>query len=98
LLQIGCIESPAAPGGRASFQAYCIVILSGAKDLLPAVAFAYLPVFIGQEFWHRLTGQKTFYAELTQAFSEVADEVDGTDTLKQLTKRLAKEIAKRDGV
>jgi hypothetical protein len=58
----------------------------------------HLPVFIGQEFWHRLTGQKTFYAELTQAFSEVADEVDGTDTLKQLTKRLAKEIAKRDGV
>jgi hypothetical protein len=30
------------------------------------------PLFIGQEFWHRLTGDPNFYAELRQAIAEVS--------------------------
>jgi len=41
------------------------------------------PVYIGQEFWHRLTGSETFYLDLITAFGEVALEVDASSQLEE---------------
>lgn len=53
------------------------------------------PVYIGQEFWKRLTGDENFYIELTNAIGEVAIEVDGRATLEKTIKALATEIEKK---
>jgi hypothetical protein len=50
------------------------------------------PVYIGQEFWERLTGERSFYFELIDAFGEVAIEVDGVHMLEQTVSRLASQI------
>ncbi len=47
------------------------------------------PLFIGQEFWHRLTGDKRFYADLRQAIAEVAIEARGATLLDGTIKQLA---------
>lgn len=47
------------------------------------------PLFIGQEFWQRLTGDENFYTELLQAISEVAIEARGADLLKETIQKLA---------
>lgn len=50
------------------------------------------PVIIGQEFWHRLTGDKNFYLDISNAIGEVALEVDGRQILQETISALAKEI------
>jgi len=50
------------------------------------------PVFVGQNFWHRLTGSEKFYFELIDAIGEVAIEYDGTKLLAESIKKLSKEI------
>jgi hypothetical protein len=50
------------------------------------------PVYIGQDFWHRLTGKKDFYFELIDAIGEVALEVDASNIVENTIKKLAKEI------
>ena len=50
------------------------------------------PVYIGQEFWYRLTGDKNFYVELSDAMAEVAKDYDSTDLLNDVIQELAKEI------
>lgn len=52
------------------------------------------PVFVGQDFWHRLTGSENFYFELIEAFGEVAIETDGKEMLNEVINELAKEIEK----
>ncbi|HET8810437.1 MAG TPA: PmeII family type II restriction endonuclease [Flavobacteriaceae bacterium] len=52
------------------------------------------PVIVGQEFWHRLTGKKDFYFDLSAAIGEVALEVDGTEILQDAISLLAEEIDK----
>lgn len=47
------------------------------------------PLFIGQEFWQRLTGDEHFYMELLQAISEVAIEARGADLLEETIQQLA---------
>ncbi|MFZ1810025.1 MAG: PmeII family type II restriction endonuclease [Candidatus Nitrotoga sp.] len=47
------------------------------------------PLFIGQEFWHRLTGDENFYAELRQAIAEVAIEARGAILLDETVHQLA---------
>lgn len=47
------------------------------------------PLFIGQEFWHRLTGDENFYVELRQAIAEVAIEARGATLLDETIKQLA---------
>lgn len=47
------------------------------------------PLFIGQEFWHRLTGDENFYAELRQAIAEVAIEARGAALLEETIQHLA---------
>lgn len=50
------------------------------------------PVIIGQEFWHRLTGEEDFYYDLINAFGEVAIEADSTELLEDVINDLANEI------
>jgi hypothetical protein len=53
---------------------------------------AQYPVFIGMEFWHRLTGKQDFYLDLIDAFGEVALEVDGRGKLEDAISALTIEI------
>jgi hypothetical protein len=50
------------------------------------------PIYIGQDFWHRLTGDKRFYFHLIAAIGEVAFDVDGRDRLEDAINTLAAEI------
>ncbi len=50
------------------------------------------PIYIGQNFWYRLTGDMNFYNELTAAIDEVATEYDGREMLDQVITALAREI------
>ena len=47
------------------------------------------PLFIGQEFWFRLTGDEKFYADLRQAIAEVAIESRSADLLGDTIRQLA---------
>lgn len=49
-------------------------------------------IFIGQEFWHRLTGYDDFYYDLIQAFGDIASETNGAEHLKSAIESLANEI------
>jgi len=53
------------------------------------------PVYIGQDFWHRLTGKEDFYFELIDAIGEVALEVDASKVVEKTIKELAKEIEQK---
>ena len=50
------------------------------------------PVYVGQEFWMRLTGDEHFYDELVDTIVEVANEIDGTSMLEDIIDDLAVEI------
>jgi len=50
------------------------------------------PVYIGSDFWHRLTGKDDFYLDLINAFGEVALEVDGRGRLEEVIISLTEEI------
>jgi hypothetical protein len=47
------------------------------------------PLYIGKDFWHRLTGEENFYDELRVAIAEVALEADGIEALNDTIKKLA---------
>lgn len=47
------------------------------------------PVFIGQEFWHRLTGDPEFYDDLLGAIGSVAVEADFSKEFDEVIKKLA---------
>lgn len=49
------------------------------------------PLFIGQNFWHRLTGADDFYQRLIDAISEVALEANGKETLDQVIATLSED-------
>lgn len=53
------------------------------------------PVYIGQNFWHRLTGKKNFYFELIDAIGDVALEVDASNVVETTIEILAKEISEK---
>jgi hypothetical protein len=55
------------------------------------------PVIIGQDFWHRLTGQSDFYFDLIEAFGEVALEMDGRQVLEDTIDALAADILEEFG-
>lgn len=52
------------------------------------------PVYIGKEFWHRLTGDENFYNLITNAMAEVASEFDGSLLIENVVEELAIEIEK----
>ena len=49
-------------------------------------------VYMGKEFWHRLTGEEDFYNRLINAISEVVDEVDMPSVVEEVIEALSKEI------
>ena len=49
-------------------------------------------VYVGNEFWTRLTGDDTFYFRLIKIFSEVAREAEGASILEDVITKLAKDI------
>ncbi len=49
-------------------------------------------IFIGEEFWFRLTGDKNFYQKLIQALTEVAEEFDSTKLIKETIQELSKDV------
>jgi hypothetical protein len=54
------------------------------------------PVYVGREFWYRLTGDHDFYYSLIDAFAEVADEMDSSAMINQVITTLAHEIERID--
>lgn len=52
------------------------------------------PVYIGKEFWHRLTGDENFYNMITNAMADVASEFDGSLLIENVINELANEIEK----
>jgi hypothetical protein len=50
------------------------------------------PVYIGKEFWYRLTGSENFYFKLIAVIGEVALDIDGREKLEQAITSLAAEI------
>lgn len=48
-------------------------------------------LFIGKDFWHRLTGAEDFYDRLIRAISEVAQEAKGQQALSDVVAELAKD-------
>lgn len=47
------------------------------------------PVIPGQEFWHRLTGEPEFYYDLINVMASVANEIDGSETIRNVVDALA---------
>ncbi|MBQ0020659.1 MAG: restriction endonuclease [Bacteroidales bacterium] len=58
------------------------------------------PVYMGAEFWERLTGDKDFYNKLAKAFGEVVEEegIDGSELIKSKVADIAEEIKKKGGL
>jgi hypothetical protein len=50
------------------------------------------PVYAGQDFWHRLTGSKSFYLELSTAIGDVANEVNGKELLNDTIRKLSLQL------
>ena len=50
------------------------------------------PIHVGKDFWHRLTGDESFYIDLINALSEVADEIDSSKLMEDAIDSLAGEI------
>jgi len=50
------------------------------------------PVIVGEDFWHRLSGEETFYGELIAAFVSVAEEADSDGLIEGVVKKLAKKL------
>ena len=51
-----------------------------------------IPVYVGKEFWHRLTGEENFYEELTAAFASVGKETDPEGLIEEVVQTLAKNL------
>lgn len=47
------------------------------------------PIYIGQDFWHRLTGDEHFYADLIYVIGQVAIEIDFSVELEEVISKLA---------
>lgn len=51
------------------------------------------PVYVGKEFWYRLTGDVDFYTHLINAFAEVADEMDSSKLIQKILTNLSQELS-----
>lgn len=72
-----------------------IGVLYGTPDNLNAFYKALaqdFPIYVGEDFWYRFTGDKNFYLELVERFSKVALETDAKELLDNVINTLSKEI------
>ena len=49
-------------------------------------------LYIGKDFWHRLTGDENFYQELIDLYGELAKQAHGTELLEKVIEELSEEI------
>lgn len=54
-----------------------------------------IPIYIGQDFWHRLTGNSNFYLEMLKIFISLFKEVNHASLLEENLQSLAKEIEEK---
>ena len=56
------------------------------------------PVYVGKDFWQRLTGDENFYYRLAKAFGEVVEEdkIDGSALVADKVREIAAEIRTRE--
>lgn len=54
------------------------------------------PVIVGEEFWHRLTGQEHFYTELVHELDDMILNIDTEDFFRKGYQALAKEVEASD--
>ena len=47
------------------------------------------PVFVGNDFWHRLSGDDMFFSKLIHSISEISNEVNSSDIVEQVIKDLS---------
>lgn len=61
---------------------------------------SHYPVYIGAEFWERITGDAQFYYRLAKAFGEVVEEdgIDGSLLVKEKITEIAAEIRNKGGL
>jgi len=52
-----------------------------------------IPVFVGSEFWHRLTGDIKFYDDLIAAFGRAAEKADTVGLIDETVELLAARLA-----
>lgn len=55
------------------------------------------PVYIGQEFWYRVTGEIDFYDRLTDAIGAEAVSFDGAAAIERAVARVARDIKSHPG-
>jgi hypothetical protein len=53
------------------------------------------PVFVGKEFWYRLTGDKSFYLDLIDRLGEVAKKTNSKQMIESVVKDLSSDIKKK---
>lgn len=58
-------------------------------------AQAEIPIYIGKDFWHRLSGEKSFYNDLINLFIEIFEQEDYSKLLGTNLKLLSNEIETR---
>ena len=51
-----------------------------------------IPIYVGKEFWHRVTGDNRFYEKLVRRFDKAAKKLDVKKTLNQAIKILSKNL------
>lgn len=47
------------------------------------------PIFVGNDFWHRLTGDEDFFSKLIQAIAETLNEVNSSEIIESVIEKLA---------
>ena len=53
-------------------------------------------VYIGETFWYRLTGDKSFYHDLANAMAEVASSIDAKSLVEETIDKLADDIRSKE--
>ena len=74
----------------------CVVgVLYGTEDNLSAMYHKIQetnPVYCGQDFWTRLTGDQNFYQELIDCMSECVDALEDNDVVSEVIHELAEKV------
>lgn len=52
-------------------------------------------VYMGKEFWHRLTGKENFYDNLIDCLHEIINDVNDTETIEEVIQALSNEISQQ---
>ena len=47
------------------------------------------PLYVGQDFWHRLTGEASFYVDLQKTINQISVEANSADLIQEVITQLA---------